>query len=137
MPKIRWYGPEEGGPNSTAARVSHTTPVVKALQTVAHNIAREASFLLDVRAKERTGDAQIKVLQQKLDYYTYLRDPNNKGAAQGIENGHWTLGYYRRRDGTLGAAEGPIRNGKFGDSGGARWVEGLHVLRDASEKVRL
>lgn len=134
MPNIEWYGPEEGGKSSTAWKVSHTTPVVKALKHHSYRIAFKAAWLLDTRADHRTGAAQIRTIhypQTKLDSYAYLVDPENKRGAQGIENGHWTRGYAKRRDGTLGDAEGPIRNGKHGDGGGSHWVEGLHVLRDA------
>ena len=71
----------------------------------------------------------------KLDSYAYLRDPNNKGAAQGIENGHWTPGLRFGVTSVWDAKEGAIRNGRHGDSGGSRWVEGLHVLRDAALSV--
>jgi hypothetical protein len=141
MPKIYWYGPAYGN-GSTGDRVSHTYPVAKALRRVANDIAHDAAFLLDSRSRLRRqgedGSAEIKTLHYpatQMDSYAYLIDPNNKGAAQGIENGHWTWGYRKRRDGTLGSAEGPIRNGRDGDGGGSRWVEGLHVLRDAAASV--
>jgi len=138
VPKIYWYGPSYG-PNSTHDRVSHTYRVAGALRHKAGQIRDKAEFLLDSRARLRrqdeAGSAEIRTLHYpntELDSYVYLIDPNNKGAAQGIENGHWTHGYATRRNGTLGKAEGPIRNGKDGDGGGSRWVEGLHVLRDAA-----
>lgn len=135
MPKIEWYGPEKGQ-GSTGDIVSHTYPVVNAMRSGAQRIAFQAAFNLDSYPERRKanpeGHAKIGMQQEKLDFYVYLYDPRNKAAAQGIENGHWTHGYRKRRDGTLGKAEGPIRNGKHGDGGGARWVEGLHVLRDAA-----
>lgn len=140
MPKIYWYGPENGK-GSTHDRVSHTSPVDQALRSHAYRIALDAHFNLETAPKDRSGSSQIGMQKgngtpkSDLDYYIYLHDPLRKGAAQGIENGHWTHGYSRRRNSTLGAAEGPIRNGKNGDGGGSRWVEGLHVLDRAAHSA--
>ena len=134
MPKIYWYGPEMGE-GSTGDRVSHTYPVVNAMRSAATAIGMRAKFNLETYPQHRTGGAQIGMQQEKLDFYVYLRDPNNHAAAQGIENGHWTRGYAKRRNSTLGDAEGPIRNGRDGDGGGSRWVEGLHVLRNAVDSA--
>lgn len=138
MPKIYWYGPEFGN-GSTADRVSHIHDVADALKETANEIGHKAAFLLDSRAiqrrQEMDGAAEIKTLHYpgtKLDSYAYLKDPNNKGAAQAIENGHWARTYRKRRDDVMGDDEGPI-NGEHG--GKARWVEGLHVLRDAAASI--
>lgn len=113
---------------------SHQPEVVDALKHGANGIAMSAEFLLDVLPKHRMAHgpgAMIGVQQEKLDYYVYLHDPENKAGALSIEEGHWTHGYGRRRTETLGDALGPIRNGRNGDGGTATWVPGLHPLQKA------
>lgn len=132
MPRIEWVKPEHGE-GSVDDIVSHQPEVIDALKTHAHAMAVTAEFILDTSAKHRTGAAKIDVQQEKLDYYVYLHDPENKRGALSIEEGHWTHGYDRRRNATLGDALGPIRNGRHGDGGASTWVEGLHPLAKAVE----
>lgn len=123
MPRIHWYGPRYGS-DSTHDRVSHTYAVAGAVRLKAMEIAHVAAFLLDAKAQHRTGDAQITTMHwpspgvrastgANIDSYVLLEDPDNKRAAQGIENGHW----YTTKDGKR------------------EWIEGLHVLKEASESV--
>ena len=129
MPDIDWYGPESGGPRSTGARVSYTLPVAKAVRAKALLIGAKAAMLLDARAMRRTDDSHIETRHwptpgkrpetgPNIDSHIYLTDPwpgnekGFKGAAQGIENGHWQVGQDGER---------------------IRWVKGLHVLRDAAK----
>ena len=92
MPNITWYGPSSNrGEGSTGDRVSHTEPVVEAIKAKANDIARRAAFLLEARAKERTGDSQIKVKHHPrtyVDSVVYLEDPNGEKAATGINLHH-------------------------------------------------
>lgn len=129
MPNIDWYGPEQGSPTSTGARVSYTLPVARAVRAKAIEIGFTAAMLLDARAMNRTHDSHIETRHwptpgvrpdtgPSIDSHVYLTDPwpgnehGFKGAAQGIENGHWQVNEHGERVG---------------------WVKGLHVLRDAAK----
>lgn len=111
MPRIKWYGPEVGGPRSTGARVSYTRAVAAAVRLKAMEIGHEAAFLLDSRAQRRTGDSQIITRHYPnpgfepgstgdpiIDSFVLLADPDpgngkgrDKGAALSIENTHHVL----------------------------------------------
>jgi hypothetical protein len=60
-------------------------------------IAHEAAWLLDERAKERTGDSQIRTRHYPvtdMDSYVYLEDLSHgesRWAAMGIEMEHHVL----------------------------------------------
>jgi hypothetical protein len=101
MPRwLRWYGPDEGK-GSVEDIVSHQPQVKAELAFQANLIRARAQSNLEVRPKERTGEAQIGIdgpaQGRYLDYIVYL-DPGGdrpgedvKGAAIDIERRHGIL----------------------------------------------
>lgn len=85
-----------------------------ALDRAATERGIEAEALLNARADERTGGAQIEIDQGDVDRYVVLDDENGEGAALSIEYGR-------------GAGEKTLPNGRV-----IRWgeAEPLRILRD-------
>lgn len=101
VPRIYWYGPKFGS-GSTGDLVSHTYPVVAALQEKANAIAMEAKWLLDSRPairREHPGhSSEIGVKHHgttDLDSVVFLKDTDdgdsNHGGAWAIEKRHNVL----------------------------------------------
>ena len=89
--------------------VSHEKSTKDAVHDKATMIGALAEARLDM-AKHRTGDAQIKVKQGRVDSYVILDDP----AAMQIEFGHWLVAWGHETD---------------------RYIPGLYVLHGAAGLV--
>lgn len=64
---------------------AHSIVAERGLKKIAHRIGDRAASNLDVRAVHRTGESQVTVNKQHLDWLVSLEDPN--GGAMAIEFG--------------------------------------------------
>lgn len=129
MPRIWWEGPRRGK-GSVEDVVSYLPPVIDTMRKHSIRIMLDAAANLEMYPEKRTKKSQIGMTQGDLDFYVYLQDPDKKGAAQAIENGHWQYSYPRVR---VVQTDGSIKYERRPGPPKRTWVEGLHVIQNAAD----